>query len=174
MRMGKLGIFLRLVYAEWASLVTGAFSAILIVLGLGVSIASAIGIQIPSESIIQIATWTLAAVCGGRAAYSVWAREYDQRIELEHRRTAEPAGNFRAIQAQSEIADAIRMQALELARHTAVLEQSSASGPSIKLHEGPAYEAGLKDANGSALPEDWVFLVHLTGGAKLSVNANRP
>ena len=32
MRMGKFGIFLRLVYAEWASLVTGAFSAILIVL----------------------------------------------------------------------------------------------------------------------------------------------
>jgi len=87
--MRKFGIFLRLVYAEWASLVTGAFSAILIVFGLGVSIASAIGVKLPSESVIQIATWTLAAVSGGRAAYSVWAHEHDKRIELERRLTAE-------------------------------------------------------------------------------------
>ena len=86
--MHKLGIFLRLVYAEWASLVTGAFSAILIVLGLGVSIASAFGVQIPSESTIQIATWALAAVCGGGAAYSVWAHEHDKKIELENKLAA--------------------------------------------------------------------------------------
>jgi hypothetical protein len=89
-RMPKLGVFLGLVYAEWASLVTGAFSAILIVLGIGVSLASAFGVHVPSESTIQIATWALAAICGCRAAYSVWVRAYDNRIELEHKLAAEP------------------------------------------------------------------------------------
>jgi hypothetical protein len=34
----------------------------------------------------------------------------------------------------------------------------------ITLHDGPAYEAGLRDADGDTLPDDWVFLAHLIGG----------
>ena len=83
----KVWTFLGLVYAEWASLVTGSFSAFLVLLGLTVSIASAAGAHIPSESIIQIATWTLAAICGGRAAFSVWEREHTERMKAVERLT---------------------------------------------------------------------------------------
>ena len=76
---GKIWTFLSLVYAEWSSLVTGSFSACLVLVGIGISVTSAFGIHIPSESIVQIATWTLAAISGGRAAYIVWEREYLKR-----------------------------------------------------------------------------------------------
>src|SRR5258708_23516056 len=79
-RFPYLGTFLRLVYAEWASLVTGSFSAGLVVLGLAISIAGALGKPIPNEPIVQLATWTLAVLCGGRAAFSVWVREHDTRM----------------------------------------------------------------------------------------------
>jgi hypothetical protein len=42
----------------------------------------------------------------------------------------------------------------------------NAQALAITLHDGPAYEAGLKDANGNNLPDDWVFLARLTGGDK--------
>jgi hypothetical protein len=75
--------FLRLVAGKWASLVTGAFSALLVLLGLGISIVGAFGIKIPSDSIIQLATWTLAAVCCGYAAFSVWHREHVEKEKLQ-------------------------------------------------------------------------------------------
>lgn len=82
-RFPYLGTFLRLVYAEWASLVTGSFSAGLVLLGLAISIAGALGKPIPNEPIVQLATWTLAVLCGGRAAFSVWVREHDTRMVVE-------------------------------------------------------------------------------------------
>lgn len=42
----------------------------------------------------------------------------------------------------------------------------NAQALAITLHDGPAYEAGLKDANGNSLPDDWVFLARLIGGDK--------
>jgi hypothetical protein len=83
----QIWTFLRLVYAEWSSLVTGSFSAGLFLLGLGISIASAFGVTIPSEAIIQTATWTLAGICGGRAAFSVWEREHQARLRAEEKLT---------------------------------------------------------------------------------------
>jgi len=68
--------FLRLVYAQWSSLVTGSFSAVLVVFGLGFSIATALGANVPGSAIIQIGTWILAGLSGGRAAFVVWKREY--------------------------------------------------------------------------------------------------
>ena len=81
----QIPIFLGLVWAEWSSRVTGSFSALLVLLGLGISIAGAFGLKIPSESIIQLATWALAAICGGQAAFSVWARERRNVTSLEDR-----------------------------------------------------------------------------------------
>jgi hypothetical protein len=84
--MGKeVRQFLRLVWGEWSSRVTGSLSALLVLLGLSISIASAFGAKIPSESIIQITTWFLAAVCGGQAAFSVWVRERRIVDELRER-----------------------------------------------------------------------------------------
>ena len=77
--------FLGLVWAEWSSRVTGSLSAMLVLLGLGLSIAGAFGATVPGESIIQIATWTLAAICGGQAAFSVWARERKTVDELKEK-----------------------------------------------------------------------------------------
>jgi hypothetical protein len=71
--------------AEWSSRVTGSLSAILIFLGLGISVAGAFGAKIPADSIVQLATWLLAAICGGQAAYSVWGRERQARSEAEER-----------------------------------------------------------------------------------------
>ena len=79
----QISHFLRLVWGEWSSRVTGSLSATLVLLGLGISVVSAFGIHVPSESIIQLATWLLAAVCGGVAAYSVWAREHMTKVQLE-------------------------------------------------------------------------------------------
>src|SRR6516225_7516984 len=80
--------FLRLVWSEWASRVTGSLSAILVLLGLGISLAGAFGVQVPAASIIQLATWFLAAACGGQAAYAVWAKEREARnvaeLKLRH------------------------------------------------------------------------------------------
>ena len=84
--MGKeVRQFLRLAWGEWSSRVTGSLSALLVLLGLSISIASAFGVKIPSESIIEIATWCLAAVCGGQAAFSVWVREKRKVTELTER-----------------------------------------------------------------------------------------
>jgi hypothetical protein len=90
-----MGEFLRLVWAEWSSRVTGSLSALLVLLGLGISIASARGIVIPSEGIIQLATWLLAAVCGIQAAFSVWSNER-KKVEIFQKRL-EPKlrGSFR-------------------------------------------------------------------------------
>ena len=79
--------FLGLVWAEWASRVTGSFSATLFVLGLGISIARALGVTIPADALVQLATWTLAAVCGGHATFSVWRRERIAKDALEDRVT---------------------------------------------------------------------------------------
>jgi hypothetical protein len=49
------------------------------------SIASAFEVHIPAADILQIATWTLAAVCGFQAGYSVWSKEYVKRTEAEGR-----------------------------------------------------------------------------------------
>jgi hypothetical protein len=75
----EIWTFLKLVAAKWASLVTGAFSALLALLGLGINIVGAFGIKIPSDSVIQLATWILAAICGGYAAFSVWHGEHMSR-----------------------------------------------------------------------------------------------
>ncbi len=77
--------FLRLVWGEWASRVTGSLSAVVLLLGLGISVASAAGISVPAQSVLQIATWLLVAICGGQAAYAVWARERAARDEAETR-----------------------------------------------------------------------------------------
>jgi hypothetical protein len=79
----QVWIFLRLVWGEWASRVTGSLSAVLLLLGLGISVASAFGVAIPAQSILQIATWLLVAICGGQAAYAVWARERAARDQAE-------------------------------------------------------------------------------------------
>lgn len=88
------------------------------------------------------------------------------RYEVLRQQPKLPSGNFRAIQAQTEMADAIRMQAFELARHTAAIERNpKAPGLTIKLFgEGPAQQGGIKDSNGNELPVDWVFLAQLTCG----------
>jgi hypothetical protein len=78
-------MFLGLVWAEWSSRVTGSFSALLVLLGLGLSIAGAFGATVLGESIIQVATWTLAAICVGQAAFSVWARERKTVDELKEK-----------------------------------------------------------------------------------------
>jgi hypothetical protein len=77
--------FLRLVWAEWASRVTGSSSAVLVLLGLGISLAGTLGWKIPAESVVQLGIWTLAAVCGGQAAYLVWAKEHKARETVENR-----------------------------------------------------------------------------------------
>jgi hypothetical protein len=78
-----LWTFLRLVWSEWASLVTGSLSAVLVLLGLGISLAGTFGVQIPAASLIQLATWLLVAACGGQAAYAVWSKEYKARLTAE-------------------------------------------------------------------------------------------
>lgn len=75
--------FLRLIWGEWASRVTGSLSAVLLIVGLGISIASAAGVKVPAQSLLQIATWLLVAICGGQAAYAVWARERVARDRAE-------------------------------------------------------------------------------------------
>jgi hypothetical protein len=77
--------FLRLVWNEWSTRVTGSLSAILVLLGLAISIASIFGVAIPGEAMLQFGTWAIAAVCGGQAAYSVWKRENQKVLELEKR-----------------------------------------------------------------------------------------
>lgn len=67
------------------SRVTGALSGILVLVGLGINIASAFGWRIPAESIFQIATWALAAVCGAQTGFSVWHREHLMKEKLEAR-----------------------------------------------------------------------------------------
>ncbi len=81
----EIWTFLKLVSAKWASLVTGAFSALLVLLGLGISIVGAFGLKVPSDSIIQFATWVLAAVCGGYATFSVWYREHVEKEKLQEK-----------------------------------------------------------------------------------------
>jgi hypothetical protein len=77
--------FLRLIWGEWASRVTGSLSAILVLIGLSISFAGAAGARIPADSIIQLATWIFAAICGGQAACSVWAREHWARVVAEEK-----------------------------------------------------------------------------------------
>jgi hypothetical protein len=83
----QIWIFLHLVWGERASRVTGSLSAILVLLGLGISVAGAFGAKIPADSAIQLGTWLLAAICGGQAAYSVWSREHAKTLSLEARLT---------------------------------------------------------------------------------------
>jgi hypothetical protein len=78
-------IFLLLIWDEWSSLVTGSLSAILVLLGIGISVSGALGFHFESESWVQIASWILAAFCGGKAAYSVWVREQREKKELQER-----------------------------------------------------------------------------------------
>lgn len=75
--------FLRLIWSEWASRVTGSLSAILVLLALGISIAGAMGHAIPAGPFVETATWVIAAVCGGQAAFAVWARERAARNEAD-------------------------------------------------------------------------------------------
>jgi hypothetical protein len=84
--------FLRLVWSEWASRVTGSLSAVLVLLGLGISLAGTFGAQIPAASIIQLATWLLAAACGGQAAYAVWGKEREARNAAEAKLVAHACG----------------------------------------------------------------------------------
>ncbi len=77
--------FLRLVWGEWSSRVTGSISALLVLVGLGMSFAGAFGAKIPADSVLQLCTWLLAAICGCQAAYSVWAREYNRVVCFEER-----------------------------------------------------------------------------------------
>jgi hypothetical protein len=83
-----------LVLAEWSSLVTGAFSAVLVLLGLGISVAEAFGVKIPANPIIQLATWFFAAICGGYAAFSVWRRERLAKEALNARLTPKIAISY--------------------------------------------------------------------------------
>ena len=83
----QIRIFFRLVFEEWSSRVTGSLSAMLVLLGLGISIAGSLGAKIPADSVIQLATWMLAAICGGQAAYSVWSREHNARKAAEAKLT---------------------------------------------------------------------------------------
>jgi hypothetical protein len=76
--------FLRLIWGEWSSRVTGSASALLILLGFGISIAGITGTKIPYDSTIQLATWVLALICGGQAAYATWARERNAREIAEN------------------------------------------------------------------------------------------
>ena len=79
----QVWIFLRLVWSEWASRVTGSISAVLVLLALGMSALRIFGYSFPAVSIIEMATWVLAAVCGGQAAFFVWRREWFARNEAE-------------------------------------------------------------------------------------------
>jgi hypothetical protein len=79
--------FLGLVWSEWATRITGSFSAVLVALSLGINIAGALGSTIPAGSVIQLATWILAMFCGGYATFSVWYRERYIREKLENRLT---------------------------------------------------------------------------------------
>lgn len=83
---------MRLVWGEWASRVTGSLSAVLVLVGLGVSVSGALGYDVPQSSIIQLGTWLLAAVCGGQAAYSVWAKEHTARMAAEAKLKAHSHG----------------------------------------------------------------------------------
>ena len=67
---------------------TGSLSAILILLGFGISIAGMTGTKVPYDSTIQLGTWVLAAVCGYQAAYAIWARERHAR-EISDTRLSE-------------------------------------------------------------------------------------
>ena len=84
--------FLRLVGREWASLVTGSLSALLLLVGLCISLAGTFGLKIPADSAIQLGTWLLAAICGGQAAYSAWAREHAICLELQRKLSAHAHG----------------------------------------------------------------------------------
>lgn len=90
LRSNQVWTFLRLIWGEWASRVTGSLSAILVLLGLSISFAGAAGEKIPADSIIQLATWVFAAICGGQAAYRVWAREHSARVVAEEQ--SKPGG----------------------------------------------------------------------------------
>jgi hypothetical protein len=79
--------FLRLIWGEWASRVTGSLSAFLVLFGLGVSTAGAFGASIPGASILQVASWIFAAMCGVLAAHSVWRKENRARETAEARLT---------------------------------------------------------------------------------------
>jgi hypothetical protein len=79
----RVWTFIRLIWGEWASRVTGSLSAVLVLAGLGVSLAGTFGARIPSDSIIQLGTWLLAAICGGQAAYTVWKKENDEKHKIE-------------------------------------------------------------------------------------------
>jgi hypothetical protein len=107
----RVWTFLRLVWAEWSSRVTGSLSAILVLLGLGINVAGAFGAHIPADSIIQLGTWILAAICGAQAAYSVWAREREARISAEAELTADKEKSQREhIQAIEQQTDEMRRQ----------------------------------------------------------------
>ncbi len=76
-------MYLRLIWGEWATRVTGSISALLVLLGLSLNIAESFGARIPASSIVQLATWAVAVVCGVIASYSVWARERTARLSAE-------------------------------------------------------------------------------------------
>ena len=63
--MHRVWTFFNLVLAEWLSRVTGSLSAILVSLGLAISVAGAFGAKIPADF------------------FSVWAREHQARNEAE-------------------------------------------------------------------------------------------
>jgi len=92
--LDQIGTFLRLVWAEWSSRVTGSISAFLVLAGLCISIAGTFGAKIPSESILQLVTWALAALFGAQAAFSIWAREHQARIEVERKLAEKTTPNF--------------------------------------------------------------------------------
>ena len=81
----RIWTFLGLVWGEWSSRVTGSISAVLVLLGLFLSIASEVGPNVPASPFLQLGTWVLAIACGGIAAYTVWAKEYARRVALENR-----------------------------------------------------------------------------------------
>ncbi len=75
--------FIRLIWGQWATAVTGSLSAIFVLIALFLNAASAVGIHIPADPIVQSVTWMLAVACGGQAAYRVWAGEHQVRLAAE-------------------------------------------------------------------------------------------
>src|SRR5436853_5641132 len=80
--------FVRLLWAEWKSGVTGPTSAVLFVVGLVAGMAGVLGVELPAAKITLPLSWVVAVVAGFRSAYGLVERtngETGRRETLESR-----------------------------------------------------------------------------------------
>src|SRR5947208_12199544 len=77
--------FVRLLWAEWKSGVTGPTSAVLFVVGLVAGMAGVLGVELPAAKITLPLSWVVAVVAGFRSAYAVWSKERTARLAVEKR-----------------------------------------------------------------------------------------